>query len=72
MDVEFTGEVTTPIKQKGIKIRVTNIKSKGGNFLGTLKVTQTKLVWTPRGVHVNTKELKWEDFIKYMETIENV
>lgn len=70
MEVEFTANITTPIKQNGIKIRVTDIKSRGGNFLGTLTVTKTRLVWAPRGAH-NTKKLKWEDFIKYMENIEN-
>ena len=72
MEVEFTADITTPIKQNGIRIRVTDIKSRGGNFLGTLTVTQTRLVWAPKGVHVNTKKLEWEDFIKYMEDIENV
>ena len=72
MDVEFTPQIPTPIKQRGIRIRVANTEGRGGNLRGTLTVTDTKLIWAPPGVHVNFKELEWEDFIKYMENIENV
>ena len=67
MEVEFMSHNSTPIKQKGIEISVTNTEGKGGNRRGTLTVTMTKLVWTKSGASVNTKELDWEDFIKMME-----
>lgn len=67
MKVDFTPQIPTPIKKSGIDIRVTNTPGKGGKLIGTLTVTNTRLVWAPTGVSVNTKSLSWEKFIKYME-----
>ena len=66
MKVEFTPQNPTPIKQKGIDIKV-YAPGKGGNLHGTLTVTNTRLVWAKSGVSVNTKSLTWEKFIKMME-----
>ena len=67
MEVEFTSQNPTPIKQKGLDIRVYDTPGRGGSLLGTLTVTKTKLVWARSGVSVNTKDLDWEEFITLME-----
>ena len=69
MKVEFTPQNPTPIKQKGIDIRVADTAGRGGSLLGTLTVTNTRLVWTKSGASVNTKSLSWEKFIKLMEDL---
>ena len=67
MEVEFMSQNVTPIKQKGLEIKVYDTDGKGGGLQGTLTVTNTRLVWAKSGVSVNTKNLDWEDFIKMMD-----
>ena len=69
MEVEFTSQNPTQIKQKGLDIRVSDTPGRGGSLLGTLTVTNTRLVWTKSGASVNTKSLTWEKFIKLMEDL---
>ena len=66
MKVDFTPQIPTPIKQKGIKIRVYDTKGKGGGLRGTLTVTNTRLTWRKSNASVD-KSMSWEKFIKMME-----
>lgn len=55
------------VKSKGVEFEVRS--PDGGRQIGDLVVTSTKLVWC-RGktTKANGIEVKWEDFIKWMES----
>ena len=57
--------VTMDLKNKGIELDVYN----GDNHLGDLVVTKAKIIWCKgKTTTEKGKAVKWEDFIKYMES----
>lgn len=58
-------DVGMEIKNSGISLLVRN---PDGELRGTLVITKTRLQWDEGQAHVNCKEVKWDKFIKYMES----
>jgi len=59
--------VDMEIKTKGVELCVYDNNDK---FLGDLVVTKTRLVWCNGKTKVeNGKEIKWQDFIDYMNSL---
>ncbi len=62
-------DVAMEIKNNGIELDVADTD---GVHLGDLYVTKTKLVWCKGRIsRENGKEIKWADFIEYMENLED-
>jgi len=59
--------VTMDIKNKGVELDVYDNNDK---HLGDLVITKSKLVWCKGKTAVaNGKDIKWQDFINYMESL---
>jgi hypothetical protein len=60
-------DVAMEVKNNGIELDVKDTK---GGHLGDLVITRAKLIWCKgRTGRKNGKEVKWNDFITYMESL---
>lgn len=58
-------DVAMEVKNKGIELDVADPQ---GTHIGDLVVTKAKLIWCKgKTGRKNGKEIKWKDFIDYME-----
>jgi len=60
-------DVNMKIKNNGIEL---DISDSNDEHLGDLFVTKTKLIWCKgKKKRENGKEIKWEDFMDYMDSL---
>lgn len=66
MDVSIKNfDVDMKVKNKGIEL---DVYDNGGNHLGDLVVTKSKLIWCKgKTKRENGSEITWADFMKFME-----
>ena len=65
MKVKIKEFVHVDIKSKGIEFEIHN---PGGEHLGDLRLTMTKLVWSPRKASKNVHSITWSKFIEWAES----
>ena len=62
-----TNNVTISIKKGAVTYRDVEFKAKkGGNLIGTLKVSQGTVDWQPSGSKKNWTKLPWDKFDEVM------
>ena len=68
MDVKIkdTSDVEMTVKNNGIEFEIR--RPRGKERLGDLRLTKTKLIWSPGQTSKNVYEVKWEKFIQWIES----
>jgi hypothetical protein len=60
-------DVEMDVKNNGIELDITD---NAGRHLGDVFVTKTRLIWCKGKIkRKNGKEITWEDFMAYMDTL---